>query len=101
MAPLQVRHTEDVLLQVDNIPVVDTPVAGIVLEVVVGEKHNRVGEVEAPDYPAIQDFVNYFHAGLDCSQALSPFPAALSSYDVWGTYYMMEVFFAIVSHRAN
>lgn len=67
------RHTKVVLLEVDNIPAVDTPTADIVLEDMAGEKHNRVVVVEAPDYPAIRDFVNYFHTDLDCSQALPSF----------------------------
>jgi hypothetical protein len=72
---------ELVLLEVDNMPAVDTP-----LEVVAGEKYNRVVVVEAPDCPVIQDFAIHFHTDLDCSLALLPsFPAALTSHDAWGT----------------
>jgi len=53
---------EFVLLEVDSIPAVDTP-----LEVGAGEMHNRVVGVEAPGYPAIQDFVARFHTDLDYS----------------------------------
>jgi len=79
-APPQVRHMELVLLEVDNIPAVETR-----LEVVAGEKHNLVVVVEAPDFPAIQDFANRFHTDSGCSLALFPsFPAALTSYDAMG-----------------
>ncbi|OLB41003.1 MAG: hypothetical protein AUH05_08875 [Ktedonobacter sp. 13_2_20CM_53_11] len=71
---------ELVLLEVDNIPAVETR-----LEVVVGEKHNLFVVVEAPDFPAIQDFANHFHTDSGCSLALFPsFPAALTSYDAMG-----------------